>query len=88
MTLAVAQGVSVGLAATVAEAVGEAGADRHAFAEALGAPLAAHEPEAAGETPEDEQAAATAKMAKVDPIRYKALWMPMLALPIPRLVTV
>ncbi|HEY5486708.1 MAG TPA: hypothetical protein VIK06_03595 [Candidatus Limnocylindrales bacterium] len=72
MTLDVGQGVSVGLAVTLTEAVGEAVGECYAICEG----------------PADEQAAATAKIAMVDPTRYKAFWMPMLALPIPRLMTV
>jgi hypothetical protein len=72
VTLAVGHGVSVGLVVAVAECVGEAVGECCAL----------------GEAPVDEQAAATAKMAMVNPARYNARWMPMLALPIPRLMTV
>ena len=76
VALEVGHGVSVGLTVTLAEALGEA------VSEAPG------ECCTVGEPPPEEQAAATARMAMVTPTRYTALWMPMFALPVPRLMTV
>jgi hypothetical protein len=76
VALAVGHGVSVGLTVTLAEALGEAVGD------------APGECCTIREAPPEEQAAATARMATANPTRYKAFWMPMLALPIPRLMTV
>src|ERR1035437_6849345 len=76
VALEVGHGVSVGLTVTLADAVGEVVSDAPGECCTIGA------------APVDEQAAATPRMATANPTRYKAFWMPMRALPIPRLMTV
>jgi hypothetical protein len=69
----VGHGVSVGLGVAVAVAV----------ADAVGEATGEADVDALGDAPVDPQAAAIARMAMVNPVRYNAFWMVMLALPIP-----